>query len=75
MEAEIKVKLSAWVVAIAVKAARTVIAEHVTNCDGAHVAPRVEKLERRWLLAIGIVIGSGVGGGFLGAALLRAVGG
>jgi hypothetical protein len=71
---EIKVPLNDFVLEIATRTAWTVIEKHVETCPIRAVEERMRVLEARFNLLLGAIVGSGVLGGAVGAAILKALG-
>ena len=71
----IDVPLPEYIREAAREAARTVIREHVTTCQVGKLVERVDKLENRFYLVIGAILGSGVLGGSVGAVIMNVLGG
>ena len=70
----VEVPLPDYIREAAKEAARTVIAEHVQTCPVEKLVERVDKLEGRFYVLVGAVLGSGVLGGGAGAVITRVFG-
>ena len=70
----IQVPLPEYIREAARESAWTVIKEHVTTCPIDRLETRIQVLESRFYILVGAVLGSGVLGGAVGAAVLRAFG-
>jgi hypothetical protein len=67
----IDVPLPDYIREAAREAARTVIKEHIKTCQVGRLADRVDKLENRFYLVIGAIIGSGALGGSVSAIIMK----
>jgi hypothetical protein len=74
MDEKIEVPLPDYIREAAREAARTVISEHVKKCQIGKLTVRVDKLENRFYLVIGAILGSGVLGGSTGALIMNTFG-
>ena len=65
----INVPIDIFVDTIATKAALLVIEKHIGTCPLRDLASRLEKLEARFNILLGAILGSGVLGGVAGALI------
>ena len=70
----VEVPLPEYIREAATLAARTVIKEHVQTCPVNELVERVDKLEGRFNVLVGAILGSGCLGGGVGAVVMRLMG-